>query len=564
MTTPLSPHPRHPHRTAPSLWQRARRSLLALLILFAATACQGGGEGLSFISFDTEVPSHVPPATSAFTPATCPAGLPRGVSVQCGWLAVPEDPARPDGPRIQLAVTRYFSARPNPAPDPVIYLEGGPGGSGVSTVAAMFSEFGALRADRDLITFDQRGTGSSLPGLYCEDLLEPDYSAGGDDDGDSDDDYLQQLAQCHQQLTAQGHNLDLYNSATNAADVEALRVALGYDQWNLLGISYGTRLALTVMRDHPQGLRSVILDSTVPVEHNLFEDVAANAHRAFTALFDACAANAHCAAQYPDLMNALLQALDTMDENPPEPYLTGAVAFEILFQLMYSGSTLPYLPLLISQLAAGNYRALNSMYGQLYSAEGRFPIGMYLSVNCAEEAPFLDLERYDALTADLPARFREHFSPQQTVDFCQHWPVAAAPALETKPVRSDIPTLILAGYFDPVTPPANGEQVHAQLGQSQFMTFADGAHGVSLDPCGLETTLQFLASPQQSAQQPCLDRLAIGPFELLGRRAPIAFAAPTDSLPSAADLLPAPWQTDHHSLLRFVRARRDAVTRGAR
>ncbi|MCA9904902.1 MAG: alpha/beta fold hydrolase, partial [Anaerolineae bacterium] len=181
-----------------------------------------------------------------------PDGLVEGDDVDCGLLFVPEDRTDPDSATIELAVAILYASEDDVQPDPIIYLAGGPGGNAVDELEAWVDI--PYIQDRDLILLDQRGTGYSFPSLNCPEIEE------------SEDDATQA---CRDRLVADGVNLQAYNSAENAADVADLRVALGYDEWNLYGISYGTRLAQTIVRDYPQGIRSVILDSAYPLAANL-------------------------------------------------------------------------------------------------------------------------------------------------------------------------------------------------------------------------------------------------------------------------------------------------------
>ncbi|MCA9906963.1 MAG: alpha/beta fold hydrolase, partial [Anaerolineae bacterium] len=173
-------------------------------------------------------------------------------------------------------------------------------------------------ANHELVIFDQRGTGYSEPSLACPESEELMLSTL-DEDLDSEQSkglLLQMVTACHDRLRGEGIDLAAYNSRENAADVDDLRRALGYDQWDLYGISYGTRLAQTVMRDFPDGVRSVVLDSTYPLSADLTVDTIANMDRAFDTFFAGCAANAACSEAYPDLENRFFALADTLNATP--------------------------------------------------------------------------------------------------------------------------------------------------------------------------------------------------------------------------------------------------------
>src|SRR5207237_7170740 len=207
---------------------------------------------------------------------------------------------------IRLAVAICKSPRPHPAPDPFVFLQGGPGGAIIDDLGSQITRQKRITdypADRDLILIDQRGTGLSQPSLACKETTTLDYRTLGQQLSPQRqaDLWVQAAQQCRARLVASGINLNAYTSLADAADVAALRGALGYPALNLYGVSYGTRLALTVMRTHPQGLRSVILDSVDPPDVNAVTGPLASSARAFAVLFQGCAADPACNAAFPHL-----------------------------------------------------------------------------------------------------------------------------------------------------------------------------------------------------------------------------------------------------------------------
>ena len=187
-----------------------------------------------------------------------PDGVVEGQNIDCGYLFVPETRDDSSSPSIQLAYAVLYAPTESPQPDPVIYLAGGPGGSAVKELDGWLDA--PYLQDRDLVLLDQRGTGYSLPTLNCPEMEQAVQDA---------------TQACRDRLVEEGVDLQAYSSVENAADVADLRVALGYDEWNLYGISYGTRLALTVMRDHPEGVRSVVLELGLSARDQLLGGVRA-------------------------------------------------------------------------------------------------------------------------------------------------------------------------------------------------------------------------------------------------------------------------------------------------
>jgi pimeloyl-ACP methyl ester carboxylesterase len=224
-------------------------------------------------------------------------GAVEGKDVDCGYLIVPERHARPDGPQIKLGIAIIKRTGANSTPSsPLVLTQGGPGGSSIElflSLAAPANKLGQmLRADRDLIVFEQRGTRYSVPFLFCSELLDLTIRTADQNLSDAEDLRLtrQAAGACHNRLVGQGIDLAAYNSLENADDVASLAQTLGYDQLNFYGVSYGTMLAQHVMRQHPEILRTVILDGIVPLQINPNEQAPVTENRSYTQLFEACAA----------------------------------------------------------------------------------------------------------------------------------------------------------------------------------------------------------------------------------------------------------------------------------
>ena len=251
-----------------------------LALLLAILACNfpttvmptpsalGTGVPAQTLIFPTDTPAIPSPAPAqpyqpVFNPAPCAFPVPGGYRVYCGYLVVPENRAAPNSALIQLHVAVFQSFAEGPEPDPVVHLAGGPGSSSLDVVAYLFGQgLDAVLNRRDFIFFDQRGTGYSRPRLDCPErnALTPTLLSGALSDDQEFQAIVDAFHRCRDRLTAQGIDLSAYNSAASAADVNDLRLALGYEQLNLYGDSYGTRLALTVMRDYPGAVRSVVLE----------------------------------------------------------------------------------------------------------------------------------------------------------------------------------------------------------------------------------------------------------------------------------------------------------------
>jgi pimeloyl-ACP methyl ester carboxylesterase len=455
----------------------------------------------------------------------------RGIDIECGYLSVPENRAQEDSPMIQLHVAIIRSKNPKAATDPVVILHGGPGGYALDMMDYWLNIFNHVRADRDLIVLDQRGVGYSRPSLNCPEAEDQWYQGWTQDLSakDSDQAYTQALALCHDRLVASGIDLSAYTSASNSADVNDLRLALGYSRWNLYGSSYGTRLALTIMRDFPEEVRSVVLDSVYPPRVDLFAEYPRDAERSLELLFERCAADAECNQAYPNLKAVFYKLVDQLDAEPRtfkiqrpltdqvyEMILNGDRLIWVFFQLFYMTPEIPLLPGIIYALQEGGIEGLSEPLVHRIFSDDHWSEGMYFSVECSEEAPFSSLATLENASVNVSARFNEGINGANSYQFCGVWgDVLPAAQIENLPVVSDIPTLILAGEFDPVTPPTWGRLAAETLSRSQFLEFPGFGHGVlgsgtDRGTCSRQVVADFLADPESPVDASC-----VADFELV-------------------------------------------------
>lgn len=465
--------------------------------------------------------------------AECAFEIPTGQEVDCGYLTVLEDRSQPDGPTIRLHVGIFRSQSDDIQPDPIVYLEGGPGGNALEPAYLIFNQrFAPFMADRDFIMIDQRGTGLSEPALDC-----PEYTELGhellDDNIEAEEGLqlaLDVIEECRARLVEEGVNLAAYTSAANAADLEELRLALGYDQWNVYGISYGTRLAQTLMRDYPDGIRSVVLDSAYPVELALYEAIPANAWRAMQVLFAGCAADEACNAAYPDLQTVLFETAEELNADPVIIEITNPLSGEtfdallngdglvgFLFPSLYSAEIIPLLPKIIYDASEGNYDTLAQIQGSFLANEEFVSLAMQFAVQCSEEVPFSEEETVVAAAADVPElEVLLTGSPNLGSGIfavCETWGATAPAAIENEAVSSDIPTLIMAGEYDPITPPAWGQLVGESLSNSYYFEFPGLGHGVTIaDECPANIMIAFVEDPSSEPDAACISELAGPPF----------------------------------------------------
>lgn len=467
----------------------AALSLMSLLVACAEDADNSPGSVGEAVSY-TPLPS-------------CPFELEGGLEAECGTLNVPEDYNQPDGRRIELAVAIFASTSETPRADPLVYLTGGPGGGAVSAVAAAAPALAPLLAERAFIALDQRGTGLSKPALTC-----PEVDALTDQ-GDVEAAVLG----CRDRWEAEGVVLSQYDTHNNARDVAALRRVLGFKQWNAIGTSYGTRLALELMRDDGAGLRSVVLDSTLAPDLDALGQTASAAQRAFQQVFDACAGDPACAEASPGLGERFFALVDQLDEAPladkradgTAVTINGTRFVQLMGMLLYDVQGITVLPQIVAEAESGATTTIDALQllDALAAGDG-LATGMNLSVVCAEYAPFTSAEAAGALAQGVPPEISLTFNPARYLAACPLWGVPAAPKSEAEPVHSDIPTLVLAGAFDPSTPPAWGQHVASTLSHAEYRLFQAATHGVMRTECGMLTAANFLHDPSKLELPQCV------------------------------------------------------------
>ncbi|RMG73122.1 MAG: alpha/beta fold hydrolase [Chloroflexi bacterium] len=461
-----------------------------------------------------------------FEPTTCPevidARAIERLGITCGYVTVPEYHAQPDGNTIQVFVVIIPSTNDTPG-EPLFVVQGGPGGSVVESFVPVFTDLmlgdGTL-ALGDVVLIEQRGTLFANPVLSCTEMQDLTFDTIGEDIPVEAFLPLYQAAEtaCYNRLTAEGIDFGAFNSLENAADINAVRQALGYDQINLYGVSYGTMLAQHYMRDYPETLRSVILDAVVPLELDFVEQVAQTAQRAFDKLFAACAADEACSNAYPDLENEFYNLVAELNENPVtfsawDNYLNPTQQLDIsfngddligkLFQSLYVSEFLPVLPNLIFAIRDGDYQIL-SLLVTIFDFDFSLASGMYNAVLCAEDADYdqIDLE-------NIHPALQHAFEVDTIPESCALWNVPQLDAYTDDPVTVDVPTLLMSGEYDPITPPAYGDMVAASLPNAEHVVFPATGHGAIFSLCGTRVAVDFLTNPGEPLDTSCTEDMQI-------------------------------------------------------
>jgi pimeloyl-ACP methyl ester carboxylesterase len=458
------------------------------------------------------------PAVLALEETRCPlrlASLPT-VYAQCATLPVPLDPADPHGPGLELFVARVLAPTATPRPDPLVLVSGGPGQSAVDLFLQTQGAFAQVLRDRDVILLDQRGTGRSARGFACAEARELALEAAEPEE-------VRELSRrC---LEALEHDPRLFTTSVAVQDLESLRRALGLEQWNLYGVSYGTRVVQHYLRRFPDAVRAVILDGVVPADLPLGPDIAPRAQAALEALFERCAAAPECGARFADLparFEALVERIRAapLEVVAPHPRtavserrrLTLAELQAVVRMMSYSAPTAALLPLTIDEAHEQNYQPLAAQ--ALIIVDGlrdalSFP--MHNSVVCTEDVPYAGAP---------PAALEETYLGTSIVDalaaICSHWPAGVIDDDFRAPVESDRPVLLLSGENDPVTPPEYAERARAGgLANAIHLVAPGQGHGMASVGCVPRLMRAFLERPEpETFNGDCLRREPVTPFFL--------------------------------------------------
>jgi pimeloyl-ACP methyl ester carboxylesterase len=485
---------------------------------------------------DSPTPLPSPKPTVSYTPilekVNCPFNIPAGANVSCSYVIVPEDRTGDPSHTIRLAVAVYHSTSSNPSPDPVLFLQGGPGGEAVKLSADAYDLLVApFLAKRDFITFDQRGTGLSDPALKCDELTKA-YQQ--DIEGlipvtTRNLVYSNALVSCNGLMSAEGINLNAYTTVASAADVKDILSLLGYQKVDLYGASYGTRLAQVIMRDHPEIVQSVVLDSVVPVEANFFNGYPVAIQSALKTLFDNCAADPQCNAAYPNLETVFRDLLSQLDAKPVTlttssprtgsitETVDGSTVMNIILGSMKQTAFIDTAPQSIYRFKNGDFSTLISAQASLpFSFQGISP-GLYISMMCHEHVLATTPEELQSTAASSPKDIREYAwlpfygSAEDIFRICKSWGATGPELGENAPVISDIPTLIITGKYDPTTPPMYAQQVAKHLSHSYYFEFPNQGHtptAADSSGCAMSTVVSFLENPSVEPDRSCLNKMS--------------------------------------------------------
>ncbi len=519
----------------------------------------------------TEPPEATAEPAPAYEPvfekADCWFDTPASVPADCGYLVVPEDRSKPDGRTVRLATAIFRAPGGSPEPDPIIHLHGGPAGAPI--LSFQFGEYAGYTAltatNRDVIVFDQRGSGLSEPNLQCPEYVEAnidlfDLETNGEQvtHSEAQQIVLDAALECEARLSEMV-DLNMYTTFESAHDVNDMRLALGYDLINLHSESYGTELAQAVVAVYPETIRSVVLDA-VEGPMDVYDVWPIALGSSLNQTIADCAADEACNAAFPNLHEVLMDTLNRLDESPvlinglnrltgeEIPVLLDSVALEtILWRFSYGSHNLGLIPQLIYEISEGNYDTAASIYGGIALAIQFTEWGTFFSINCNAQLPFSDLEQFQANAENHP-EVKGFFLDgtilgQFVYPLCEEWDSGIAPDPRGT-FETDLPTLVIGGNNDPATPPQSPVDIMTGLtnGFGPYI-FPGMGHVVSLTDyeCPVSVTLSFFIDPTTEPDTSCTSEMSID-FAIPGEGGEVVLEPYTNEEAGFSTVIPTGWE----------------------
>lgn len=454
-----------------------------------------------------------------FEPGPCHSDAPEGA--RCGVVRVPENREQPGGRMLALNVVVIPARSATPVRQALTGFGGGPG-QAATQMGWLADRFAELRDDRDVLLVDQRGTGRSAP-LQCalRDEADPQTYLG---------DFLppDRVARCLEELR---RNADLtrYGYVEFAHDMEAVRTALGYGPLDVWGGSYGTRAALVYMRTYPRSVRSALLEGVVPPEFVQPGGYAQAMQAALEGLARDCRADPACNGAFPNFMDEIRAVADRLERTPataeiidPETgrrlrlTLSRATFVDLIRRKLYDAGSAAQIPFMVHRAFQGDYRPAVRDALQDRRGYARYLWwGLSLAITCTEDVPFVDLAQ---AARDNGRTLLGDWRVRQQAAACRGWPTYSIPANYHQPVRLDIPTLLISGEYDPVTPASGGEQALAGLPNGLHVVVPHAAHGLGGMPgveCVEPLIIRFFRQASvQGLDTSCVRNVRRPPFVL--------------------------------------------------
>ena len=458
-----------------------RQLLFIVIVLLTFTNCQSQGQQACVFPYNNLQPED-----------------------QCGFVEVPRNWEIKTSETTKLGYLVIRSQSENRKDDPVVFLQGGPGGD-VLKLADIFSQIN-LDPDRDYILYDQRGIGFSeelCPNLNLE-LLE--IMALDLNIEEEITELKKRIQPCLETLKADDRQ---FSTTTSAKDLEALRKHLGYKKLNLFGGSYGTRLGLKYMELYPNKVRSAILSGLFPPEIRMYDDLFSNFNNAFSKMFKDCSEDLNCNANYPNLKADFLKIYNELKSNPLHVSINGSDfvlnqqdILLFMHQMLYSYNTIEQLPEFIQALKNGDTEIIVDTISQFLPRLTLINLAVYYAIMTTDEGSYNNKAKLNDDGKGLIFEDTGLSLFSADPEIIEIWPSVKVTSNPMRPVRSNIPTLLISGDYDPVTPPSNGDIVANSLNNDQHIVFTNDGH-VPVNPCFFSLAKQFLDHPDVRLDGSC-------------------------------------------------------------
>lgn len=440
---------------------------------------------------------------------------------ECATWRRPLDLDKPDGEQIELFVTKLKSTSTKPASDAFTLINGGPGGSSIDLLIQFSPALNTIARERDIVVLDQRGTGRSSR-LTCDGIADDPESYNAEE-------VIERVNACLDQLP---HDPRFFTTSVAVHDLDALRAALGYQQLSIYGVSYGTRVALHYMRVYPQRTRAVVVDGVVPPPAVLGAQIAIHSQNALDQVVKRCTEDSACRQKFSDVAASFSIVADRLRESAIPLELAHPVTGEhttldlsydhlitwVRFSL-YAPETTALIPVTLSEAAyQRNYLPIASnALRMLHNVSTAMAYGMHNAVVCTEDAPFYSGQQIDFAHLESTYIGRDMYDTLKAM--CSAWPQGIRDADMKITIESDVPTLILSGEYDPITPPAWGEAILPGLSNVRHVVAPGQGHGTLARGCMPQLIDHFIQTPDPvNLDTQCIANLKPFPFflDLLG------------------------------------------------
>jgi len=425
----------------------------------------------------------------------------------CGFVTVPLFHDQPAGDTIQIPIAIWPDYENPSYLKPLFITHGGPGGSALVNYPRMFYP-DRIGNQRDIIIIDQRGTRYAEPSQVCPEVTESSEEGL--------DDYQDYLRYCRARLTGKGVDLAAFTTPEIARDFEVVRQVLDYSEYNFYGVSYGSHVGQYLAAYYPDRIRSLILDGVAPIPLDYLNRSVSTHSRILNEFFVNCEQDSFCSEQYPDLPGKLNKTIELLNQNPkivrihiPNSLysfgdeINGESFYHYILSSSYLDNNYAAVPYIIQQSEKNHFDSMISFF-ESYITHFLSTSGGYHSVICAEHSPLADTSSDDLILSPSMMGWEIENQSENRKE-CMNWIVPRSPDVLDAMPNSNIPTLLLSGFFDPVTPPEYGEIALQSFNQGQHLIDPVGSHGVAFnDDCTRGIVEEFLDDPSVPVNAGCL------------------------------------------------------------